>query len=154
MAGKSYNTLLCNRHYDSTLSLSLSLSLSSPSLFPPFPLSLFFSGSIPSALHLAFKAQRLYHQSSSTPPLSVINQLCSTASHALKICNQELSSENNLHLVREREKEGGRERKRKRKRKKRVWMFFCVLHKIKYIKHFIIIIIIIIISFLYSWACF
>ena len=140
---------------------SLSLSFFFLSLFPP---SLFFSGSIPSALHLAFKAQRLYHQSSSTPPLSVINQLCSTASHALKICNQELSSENNLHLVREgwREGEGGREgererregRERKRKRKKRVDVF-CVLHKTKYIKHFIIIIIIIIISFfLYSWACF
>ena len=118
MAGKSYNTLLFKRHYDSTLPLSLSLfllslSLSSFSLSPPSlslsPLSLFFSGSIPSALHLAFKAQRLYHQSSSTPPLSVINQLCSTASHALKICNQELSSENNLHLVRGGERERERE---------------------------------------------
>ena len=87
-------------------SLSLSLSFFFLSLFPP---SLFFSGSIPSALHLAFKAQRLYHQSSSTPPLSVINQLCSTASHALKICNQELSSENNLHLVRGGERERERE---------------------------------------------
>ena len=117
MAGKSYNTLLCKRHYDSTLSLSLSLSFFFLSLFP---LSLFFSGSIPSALHLAFKAQRLYHQSSSTPPLSVINQLCSTASHALKICNQELSSENNLHLVRgEREREGGREGGRERIKRER-----------------------------------
>ena len=129
MAGKSYNTLLCKRNYDSTLPLSLSLFFLSS-------LSFFFSGSIPSALHLAFKAQRLYHQSSSTPPLSVINQLCSTASHALKICNQELSSENNLHLVREGEREGEREggreggrgrereRKRKRKRKKSVDVFF------------------------------
>ena len=113
MAGKSYNTLLCKRHYDFTLSLSLS-SLS---------LSLFFSGSIPSALHLAFKAQRLYHQSSSTPPLSVINQLCSTASHALKLCNQELSSENNLHLVRggereETETERGREEGRNREKER------------------------------------
>ena len=61
---------------------------------------MFSSGPIPSALHLAFKAQRLYHQSvGGVPPLSVMNQLFSTASHALKTCDQSISSEDNLHLV-------------------------------------------------------
>ena len=57
------------------------------------------SGPIPSVLHLSFKAQRLYNHSSVVPPLSVINQLCSTASQALKICKQDISSEDTMNLV-------------------------------------------------------
>ena len=57
-----------------------------------------FSTPVPTALHLAFKAQRL-HRQSATPPLSVINQLCATASHSLKTCDQNMASEDHLHLV-------------------------------------------------------
>ncbi len=53
---------------------------------------------VPTALHLAFKAQNLHRTSS--PPLRVLNQLCLTASQSLNDCGQKLSSEDNLNLVR------------------------------------------------------
>lgn len=60
----------------------------------------FFSGPIPSALQLVFKAQRLHRNSTiHPPPASVINQLCSTSSQALTVCSQNMSSEDNLNLV-------------------------------------------------------
>ena len=59
----------------------------------------FCSTPVPTALHLAFKAQRLHRQSATPPPLSVINQLCASASHSLKTCDQNMASEDHLHLV-------------------------------------------------------
>ena len=57
------------------------------------------SDPVPAALHLAFKAQRLHRSSASSPPLSVVNQLCSSASLALKTCEQSMSSDDHLNLV-------------------------------------------------------
>lgn len=50
------------------------------------------------ALHLAFKAQHMHHNTNQ-PPLSVVMQLCSLASDSLKTCEQTMSSEDTLHQV-------------------------------------------------------
>ena len=63
-----------------------------------YMLSLSFSSPVPTALHLAFKAQHLHR--SSSPPLRVLNQLCLTASQSLNDCGQKMNTEDTLNMVR------------------------------------------------------
>ena len=57
-----------------------------------------FSSPVPTALHLAFKAQHLHRNSS--PPLRVLNQLCLTACQSLNDCGQKMNTEDTLNMVR------------------------------------------------------